>query len=328
LRRRTSFGLITYMTNWDGPLGNPPGYSPLFQAALGAAPLVFLGGTAAAGTTATGLVFESAHGLVPEQAVTHGGEMRFVAAVVDANTVQLNAPLSVVPQAGAPIGPTLTFLPANDLPSVSIFDYWLPETAVQRIVSGAAMDRMSIEVNGDFHQFEFSGPARDLIDSVSFTPGDGELAEFPGEPAPEVFSYSVIPGHLGQVWLGAGPERFLTVTGAAVTLENGIDLRAREFGSLAPHCFAAGRRRVAASFELFEQDDDATKGLYQAGREQSGIEVMLQLGQQAGQLFGARMKSVVPEVPEFEDLEGRLSWKFSESRAQGTVDDEIAVAFG
>jgi len=55
---------------------------------------------------------------------------------------------------------------------------------------------------------------------------------------------------------------------------------------------------------------------------------MLQLGQQSGQLFGVRMKSVIPQVPEFDDSDGRLQWKFANSQAQGTVDDEISVAFG
>ena len=85
---------------------------------------------------------------------------------------------------------------------------------------------------------------------------------------------------------------------------------------------------MQASFQLYEQIDDATKGLYQAARQQSPIEVMFQLGQQSGQLFGVRMKSVIPQVPEFDDSDGRLQWKFANSQAQGTVDDEITVAFG
>ena len=44
--------------------------------------------------------------------------------------------------------------------------------------------------------------------------------------------------------------------------------------------------------------------------------------------MGVYLKSVLPEVPEYEDSEARLRWKFSGSRAQGTADDEIAVAFG
>ena len=68
--------------------------------------------------------------------------------------------------------------------------------------------------------------------------------------------------------------------------------------------------------------------LYQASRQRSPIGVMLQLGQQEGQLFGVYLKSVVPEVPEFDDGETRLQWQFSNCRAQGTFNDELFVAFG
>ena len=327
LRKLTNFSLTTYMTSWDAPAG-PPNQGPLFQASFGATPLVFNGSTAASGSTESQLEFSAPHGLAPEQAVSHGGEIRFVAAIVDALRVQLNAPLSVSPAAGAAIGPTITYLPATDLPSVSIYDYWLPATVVQRILAGAALNRFQLDVNGDYHQFEFSGPAQDLVDSASFETGEGALTSFPDEPAAEAFNYSIIPGHLGEVWLGSGPERFYSLTKASVSLDNKIDLRQKEFGSSLPRCFIGGKRTVEASFTMFEQDDAATKALYQAARQQSPIEVMFQLGQQSGQLFGLRMKSVIPEVPEFDDGEGRLQWKFGNSRAQGTVDDEIAVAFG
>jgi hypothetical protein len=36
----------------------------------------------------------------------------------------------------------------------------------------------------------------------------------------------------------------------------------------------------------------------------------------------------VPEVPEFDDSQTRLQWKLSGSRAQGTGNDEMYVAFG
>jgi hypothetical protein len=328
LRHLTSFDLTTYMTSWDNPAAGPPSYGPLFQASLGGTPLVFAGGTAAANSTPSKLAFSAPHGLVPEQALTHGGEIRFVAAIVDALQVQLNAPLSVTPAAGDPVGPTITYFPATDIPSMSIFDYWSPTTAVQRILSGAAVSKMQIDVNGDFHQFVFSGPAQDLIDSASFANGQGQLSSFPAEPAPAPFNYSIIPGHLGEVWLGSGPDRFFTVTSASISLDNSVNMRAKEFGSSLARCFSAGTRTALANFELYEQDDAATKGLYLAARQQSPIEVMFQLGQQGGQLFGARMKGVVPQVPQFDESDGRLQWKFANDRAQGTVDDEITVAFG
>lgn len=328
LRRRTSFDLTTYMTSWDNPSAGPPSYGPLFRSSLGGTPLVYNGGTAGASSTQSALAFDSPHGLVPDQAVSHGGEIRFVAAIIDALRVQLNAPLSVTPTLGAPLGPTITYLPATDLPSVDVFDYWIPATAVQRILSGAVVDKMKIVLNGDYHQFEFSGPAQDLIDSASFSSGEEQLTAFPGEPETAPFNYSIIPGHLGQVLLGSGPDRFFTLTSATVLLENHLNLRVKEFGSSLPRCISPGKRTVQAKFELYEQDDVATKGLYQSARQQSPVEVMFQLGQQAGQMFGVRMKSVIPQVPDFDDSDGRLQWKFANSQAQGTLDDEITVAFG
>jgi hypothetical protein len=37
---------------------------------------------------------------------------------------------------------------------------------------------------------------------------------------------------------------------------------------------------------------------------------------------------VVPQVPEFDDSGQRQEWQFQPCRAQGSVDDEIFVAFG
>jgi hypothetical protein len=109
---------------------------------------------------------------------------------------------------------------------------------------------------------------------------------------------------------------------------NDIDLRNREFGTSTPQCLAAGVREVIAEFELFGNHDQQTRDLYAAARSETPIGVMFQLGEAAGQMMGVYMSQVVPEVPEFEDDERILRWRFGNSRAQGTVNDEVVVAFG
>jgi hypothetical protein len=325
-RRRTQFELRSYMTGWND-MTQPPCHGPLFQACLGGAPLIGGRGavSAASGTT---LTFSAPHGLVPGQAVTFNGEIRFVAAVPDTITVSLNAPFSTAPGGGAELGTTCTYFPATELPSATIYDYWSPSTAVQRLLCGAAVDRLEMQVNSDFHEFLFSGLAQDVLDSSSFTDGLGQLSSFPPEPALGAFDYSIVPGHMGQAWLGNAPEQFYTITDARFVVDNDLDLRAKEFGSNVPKGISAGQRSVTVDLDLFELDDVATKGLYQAARQGSPISVMFQLGEQEGQLVGVYLKSVVPEVPQFDDSDARLQWRFSGSRAQGTADDEIAVAFG
>jgi hypothetical protein len=325
-RRRTAFELRTYLTNWSKT--GTPAYGPLFQAALGGAPAGFAGGTVASSTAQGRLVFTAPHGLAPGQAVACGGEIRFAAAIVDDHSVQLNAPLTILPAAGSAVTATVTYAPETELPSATIFDYWSPSTAVQRVLRGAAVDQMDIVVNGDYHEARFKGVAQDVMDSATFSGETGGLSAFPAEPAIADFDYAIVPGNMGQAWLGASPQQFFTITSASVTVKNELDVRSREFGSSVPQAIAPGQRSVVAAFELYSSDDNATTELYQAARQESPVSVMFQLGEVEGQLMGVWLKSVIPDVPEFDDTENRLRWRFRSGRAVGTVDDEVVVAFG
>jgi hypothetical protein len=253
--------------------------------------------------------------------------MRFVVNVNNASTVELNAPFTLTPSAGTPLNPTVTYSPATNLPSVSLFDYWSPSSAIQRLVAGAGVDKMKIKVNSDYHEMQFSGEAKDLIDSASFASGLANLSAYPPEPAIEGVPYDLIPGHIGQVWMGVAPTQFFTLTEAEITINNNIDMRKREFGFAGPTCIAGGEREVGIRFRIYEKDDAATMALYQSARNRTPINIMIQLGQSAGQLCGINLSAVVPEVPEFDDRQPRLEWNFTLSRAQGAVDDEIQIAY-
>jgi hypothetical protein len=329
LKRKTTYELTTYLTGWTQQ-GIEPGYGPLFRAGLGAGPVFFNGGMAGSGSSGRTLNFTAAHGLSAGQAVTFGGELRFVCSIINATSVELNAPFTLTPPANAPVGGTVTYQPETELGSVSVFDYWSPSSAVQRILCGAAVDKLRVRVNADYHEFEFSGPAKDLIDSLSFAAGQGELSSFPAEPVLDQFDYSIVPGHLGQAWLGNTPDQFLTLTGAELLLDNDVEMRILEFGcqAQAPQCISPGVRAVSVNLDLYERNDAATQALYQAARQYSPMAVMFQLGQQSGQLFGAYLTGVLPEVPEFDDSDRRLQWRFVNCRAQGTQNDEIYIAFG
>ncbi len=191
LRRETSFELQTYMTNWADQT-NQPAYGPLFQACLGGTPMISAGLTVASASDTGRVAFTAPHGLAPGQAISGGGDLRFVSAIVDDHTVQVNAPFASVPAVNAPMGPTAVYAPARDLKSVTLFDYWSPETSVQRILCGAALDKLTVKVNGDFHEFSFFGMARDLVDSSSFESGQAGLSAFPagaGGRAAELFDH-------------------------------------------------------------------------------------------------------------------------------------------
>ena len=179
IRRRTAYQINTFLTEWSNQTV-PPAYGPLFQAAMGGTPLLYAGGTIATSNGSTGVTFATPHGLTVGQAVTNNGELRFVAGVEDSLTLFLNAPFSAGLAAGATLGATITYPLAESLGSVSIFDYWDPSDAVQRLLCGSAVDRMRVKVNGDYQEFAFGGPAKDLLDSASFTSGQGGLTAVSG----------------------------------------------------------------------------------------------------------------------------------------------------
>lgn len=324
-RKGTEFALSTYLTSWTTSQ-SLPAYGPLFQAAFGGTPVISGGGTVAS-SPGSNVAFSAPHGLVVNQAISSGGEIRFVTNVVDPVTVTTNAPFSTAPQPGGTLTPTVTFFPGDSLPSCSLFDYWSPATALQRVICGAGIDEFSLEANGDYQEFHFAGMAQDLIDSASFSTGAGQLTAFPSEPAYTPIDYSIVPGNLGQIWMGVEPNRYATVTQAALRLQNDLEARANEFGSQVPQFISPGIRTVTFDFRLFEQDNTATMELYQAARQQTAVQIMLQLGQTTGQLFGAYMQSVVPQVPELDDSQRLVQWKVSGSRARGTSNDELVVAF-
>lgn len=327
IRRHTTFDATSYVRDWADPSTLPP-HGPMIEAAMGAPGLLWPGGTTSSGCTQSTIYFVSAHGLVPGQGIVSNGEIRFVAAVITSQVVIVNAPFSVAPVAGIPFGPTATYTLATQLPSVSLFDYWDPADAVQRVLPGVGIDRMNISMNGDFHQFGFKGMAKDVVDSASFQAGQGGLTAFPVEPAPTAVDYGLIPGNLGQVWMGVIPNQLYTVTQASVEIRNNLAMREKEYGAILPLALAPGAREVLVSLEFFTQDDIATAALYQASRQQSPVGVMFQLGQTAGQMVGVYLKSMIPDVPQFEDSETRLKWQFKDTRSQGTTDDEVVVAFG
>ncbi len=324
VRFQTSFELNTYMTGWVDP-GRPPSHTALFEAALGRSAQTFNGGVIAS-ANGTLLTFVAPHQLGLGQGLGFGGEIRFVTGIVDSSTVQVNAPFSAGLAVGAGMLRSYSYAPGPELRSATLMDFWSPDTAVSRMLPGMAVDKMQVDVNGDFHEFRFSGSAADVVDNASFAGGQAGLQEFPTEPASTGFDYTIVPGHLGQAWMGSLPNQFFTLTSAKVTLQNNVVLRAREFGYLLPRAIAAGERDVRIDFSVFAQDDAQTKALYQAARQQSPMSVMIQLGQQDGQLCGIFLKSVIAEVPEFDDGETRLIWQFRNCRAQGVGDDEVVIA--
>ncbi|MGH9619656.1 MAG: hypothetical protein ACRD45_08115 [Bryobacteraceae bacterium] len=324
-RRQTAFQVHTYLTSWTG-LGQPS-YGPLFQGGLGAQPILSSGLVVASVIGPAQLEFTTPHGLSRGSAVGFENEIRFVTAAPTAEQITINAPFLTTPGPTAALAPAASYGLSTMLPSVTLYDYWDPAAIVSRIVTGAGVDTLDVSVNGDYHEFAFSGPACDLLDSSSFLPGSAGLSAFPAEPQIASFDYSIVPGQLGEVWLGSALSQFYTLTEATVQVKNNIDVRDREFGSSYPRALAPGAREIIAALSIFTQDDTQTTSLYAAAKQRTQISAMLQLGRQQGEILGIYLPSITPEIPRYNDTETRLQWQFRNNLAQGTAEDEIYFAF-
>ncbi len=324
-KRRTAFETSTYLTSWTG--AGEPCYGCLIRSALGGIPLVSGGLTIASLVGSTGIQTSSPHGFSTGTGIAFGNEVRFVTKVIDNITALINAPFSQTLEGSSVLSPCVTYTLGSELPSVTLYDYWDPITAVSRIVTGAAVDILEISLNGDFHEFKFRGPAADLLDSSSFVSETAGLGAFPTEPPLGPFDYSIVPGHLGEAWLGGVASQFFTLSSASLEINNNVDLRDQEFGFSYPQGIVPGPRQVATDFTIFAQDDTQTEALYAAAKERGLISAMLQLGQQQGELMGIFLPQVAPEVPNYDDSETRLQWQFRNNLAQGITDDEIFIAF-
>ncbi len=324
LRTETAFQLKTYLTSWSGT--GTPGYSPLFQCALGAAPQLSSGLTVTA-ANGTQIQTSAAHGFAAGSGVSFAGEIRFVTSVVDPLTFQTNVSFTTPPAAGAQLASCVTYKLSDGLPSLSIYDYWDPADAIDRVLVGAAVNQFQFALNGDFHEFTFAGPASDLIDSKTISSGTAGLASFPPEPPLGGFDYSIVPGHLGQIWLGSVPTQFFSCTGAMVSVTNHLQLRAEEYGASKPLAVVPGPRQVEMGFSVLAYDDSATEGLYAAAKLRDPVSAMLQLGQQQGRLMAVYMPNVTPEIPVFDDSQVRLQWHFQKCLANGVANDEFYLAF-
>ena len=325
-RRITGYEFETSLMAGTGAL--PPAVGQMVQAAMGVAAPLSVQQTATVNGNGVELDFSAPHNLAVGNAVTVGGEMRIVASVQSSTSVELSAPLTRTVSGAAQVMPAAAYAPAKVLPSVSLFDYWDPSSTVQRIVRGAGVDEMDIQVDGTEHKLVFRGPAAENVDSASFRAPDGGLTAFPTEPAAQAETWAPVPGNLGQAWLGSPPSQVLTLTKALVRVKNNLMTRSFEFGSTQPLALSPGDRDVEVQFEVYSTDESVFAEMYQAAQTETPIALTIQLGDQAGAMAAVYIKTFVPQVPQFNDTETRLLWSFSNSRAQGTGNDEIYVAFG
>ncbi len=312
LRKQTAFEMSVYL--YARERGEAlPRCGALIEAAMGGAPRVSSSGLPVSHIQGTTAVFGAAHGLEPGDGLSIGNDVRIVTACPDAQTAWLSAPLT---QAGAATtGGAVSYGLAMLPPSFSLYEYWTPEAAVQRILNGAVVDELEIELNGDFHEITFRGAAAGLIDSKTFEAGQGGLAAFPPEPGVEPIAEMPVPWPLE------------TVASARIRIRNNMELRWRDFGLTEPKCAVPGDREVTVDLEIYSTSAESCEEIYACAVRREPMPFMVQMGEIPGAMCGIHIANLVPALPEFLEGEERLRWRLRGSVAQGSRDDEVQIVF-
>lgn len=324
IRTENTFDLVCYFPGRD-PANPTDAMTNLVESALGGERRP-AGGLTVSATSANpaGLTFAAPHGLATGQGLRFGGQLRFVRAVPDANSVLLSAPFDNGITAGSALGISATLFPGEKPRSITLGNYWTPNGSLDRILAGSVIDEMEIALNSDFHGVRFRGVTREVASASSFAAGSTGLSQFPAEPSADYQSFLLVPGHIGRLFLG-GIEFYLL--SLSLRLKNQVDARVREFGLNVAPCYSADLREVSVQFGLYASTKEAVLGLHAMARQRQETDLSIQLGNKAGQLVGIHIPKFIPEIPEITDAESRVVMSYPSSLAYGVVNDEISIAF-
>jgi hypothetical protein len=270
------------------------------------------------------LGFSVAHGLTRGQGLRFQGELRFVKEVPSSTSVVLSAPFSNGLQPGGVLGTTISIWPGDKPKPLTLGDYWNPSGVVDRVLAGCVVDEMTVALNSDFHGAQFRGTAREIASVTGFLPGSTGLSLFPAEPSQVSHAFQLVPGHVGRVFLGGTEFYLLDLT---LRFVNNADTATREFGQSVAACYSADLREVTVQFQLYASSDAAVEQLHVLSRLRQETDLMIQMGNQPGQLAGIYVPRFVPEIPEMRDTDARVAMNYPRSQAYGVTNDEITLAF-
>ncbi|WP_031498577.1 phage tail tube protein [Bryobacter aggregatus] len=320
-RELIEFSMDAYGTGWTGGT-EKPAIAPLLESAL--CQSASLGTSYIVQSSSGKSVTLAADGMLSVgMGLAFGSELRFVESISGPRDFTLNTAFSVDLTAGAELAGCVN-LSLGDTPStMSVLDTWAPNQAVQRFLTGAISDKLSLKINNDFLEISTKGFARNLVDSVSGSVGADST--FPAAP-PAALTSTPIAGYLGQAFLGVATARLCTLTQATIHIDNDIQPRTDEFGCFSTKGFVLGRRKVSLDLTVFERNDELSQALYTRAVNNEPVSVMLQIGNQPGSMFAIYLPAVLFPVPAFNDGQSRLLWQFRNAVALGMQNDEVFLA--
>lgn len=219
---------------------------------------------------------------------------------------------------------------ADAIPSFAMYSFRTPSSLQQRCAFGCVATQATFNLGQDVADWQANGECVWVLDSDSFSGADliqkGGLNAFPSEPSGSLpADGGLIAGFTGRAVLGG--STIGNIRQASIQVTTGNDLVKDNFGSYYPEEAEGDERAVTVNFSVHDRDDAGTKALYAAALAKTPVDLVLQIGTIAGNVWVFQLTGVQLNEPALDDGQRRFVRSYS-GRATGSSAgalDEITL---
>lgn len=210
-------------------------------------------------------------------------------------------------QAGNAVASTsVTYSCADTTPSLSIWNFVNPSTASQQVAFGSIVRQFRVQGGQNVATVEFSGEAKSVLDSVtmaSLTDGNAEKGgltgtTFPSQPSSPVTNGTFVVGFTGGATLDG--NAFSEMRALTLTADSGRELSHDNWNSYVAGAPAINRRSVQVEFSIYDDDTANMNSLKSKCGNNTPIDISLQFGTTAGNIWTFNLKNVVLANPTYD----------------------------
>ncbi|CAB4130900.1 hypothetical protein UFOVP130_43 [uncultured Caudovirales phage] len=227
-------------------------------------------------------------------------------------------------------GVSATYSLSDAVKSFVLWSFRTPSTVMQRAAAGCVVKEATFKLGQDIASLSMSGTCQWVPDSIVFsgtdTAGKCGLTTFPAEPGSPVTNGNIIAGFTGVATFDGNV--LANIRSATVKIATGNDINRDVFGTFYGDAAEGDARDVTVSFDLFDSDAAGTTNLYTKAISKSGINIVLQIGTVAGNIWTLTIKGVQLAVPSMDDGQRRWVASFGDGGATGstgTALDEVSL---
>ncbi len=223
--------------------------------------------------------------------------------------------------------------PADTTPSLSIWDFKKPSTAMQKVAFGSIVRTMRVTGGQDVATIDFEGQTYYILDSERYTTitnGDAKkggltAGAFPSEPGSPATSGTFVVGFTGAATLDG--NSYTDLRTFSINCDSGRELPNDVFNAYLPGTPAIDRRNITGEFSIYADDGANLKSLIAKAYNNTGVTLVFQFGLVAGNIWKFTLRNCLLAVPVEDDSQKRMALNFTYKAhaSSATAKDAITL---